>query len=135
MSGRSLSRRFWTFSGILALSLLFPACQEAEPPPRHDRRAFVTYYAGEIVLAERARLEGLDSAGAAAARSRLLARHNLTAGSRDTLVAWYRDSLPRWEAFLTEVLRELDERAPRSPSDTGGGIRPAFVPRIPGGAW
>ena len=70
---------------------------------------FSEYYAGELSGRKEpprrrrslALRESLDS---------LRMRYDPTPGGRDSLLLFYRDSLPRWELFLTTVLRELEER-------------------------
>lgn len=79
-----------------------PALQEPPPP------SFADYYAGEIFVIEKTRLEMGDSTTLAARLDSLRRRHGLTEARRDSLLAYCRSSLPGWEAFLREVLARLD---------------------------
>ncbi len=110
----------------LTLSMLFSGCRDLPPEDPAGMAAFSEYYAGELFLVEKNRLAGEDSLSLRRGLDSLRGRYDLTPGSRDSILAYYRDSLPRWEAFLTGVLRTLDEReralrAPPSDPAAGAG--------------
>lgn len=78
----------------------------ADPPPA----GFAEYYAGEIFLVEKGKLQDGDSTSLGARLDSLRRRHGLTVQKRDSLLAYCQASLPRWEAFLGEVLANLESR-------------------------
>lgn len=110
------------------LTLLFTAllvsvsgCGGEPPPGDPPPASFADYYAGELFLRERTRLqEGGDSLAGARIDS-LRQSYGITERGRDSLLAYCQASLPRWEAFLGDVLARLDarEKAARSPGSGG----------------
>ena len=109
---------FYLFSMLL---LAGSGCRETTAPPASELEGFKEYFAGEIYLTERARLGGSDSSALPVQLDSLRAQFNISPGGRDSLLRYYRDSLPRWERFLTEVLQRLEDRGRKLRKD-----RPAF---------
>ena len=95
---------------IIILPLHFAGCRTSPPSEITPMVNFSEYYAGELFLVEKNRLAGGDSLALRESLDSLRMRYDLTPGGRDSLLLFYRDSLPRWELFLTTVLRELEER-------------------------
>ncbi len=94
--------------GILTIQI--PGCREVPPEDAAGLARFTEYYAGELLLLENNRLSGGDTLSLRNGLDSLSRQFDLTRGERDSLLAYYRDSLPRWEAFLTGVLGKLEER-------------------------
>lgn len=105
---------------ILGILLLAPGCGDAPPAPPDDLGRFTRYYAGEMFVVERNRIGGGDDGALSGGLDSLRRAHGITRGRRDTLLAYLKDSLPRWEAFLKDVLEELEAKGTGS-SEGGPG--------------
>jgi hypothetical protein len=81
--------------------------------------SFAGYYAGEIFLVEKTRIEMGDSALLDRRLDSLRLEYGLTRETRDSLIAYCRDSLPRWEAFLKDVLARLEKREKEARGTSG----------------
>jgi hypothetical protein len=107
------------FAALLLLS--GPGCGSDPPAAGPPPAGFAEYYAGEMFLAEKTKLQRGDSTTLAARLDSLRRRHGLTIRERDSLLSYCQASIPRWEAFLEEVLANLESRgnAEKGP----GGVR------------
>jgi hypothetical protein len=105
---------------VVALFPLIGGCGRSSVPPAADLEKFKDYYADEVYLTERTRLEGGDTTILNPRLDSLRSRFSISTGKRDTLLGYLQDSLPRWEAFLTDVLQRLEERS-GAPDSTGTG--------------
>ena len=85
-------------------------CGGKQDPPGGSPERFTSYYAEEMFLTERSRLTGGDSLTLEAQLDSLRSSFTLTATARDSFLAYYRDSLPRWERFLEDVADRLEAR-------------------------
>jgi hypothetical protein len=104
-------------SGVIFLTL--SGCNGDPPPGNPPPAVFADYYAGELVLLEKARLQaGVDTIPGASLDS-LQQRYGFTRHQRDSLLAYCQASLPRWESFLRDVLTRLDERE-KAAKESGG---------------
>lgn len=95
---------------ILIITFHLSGCGEVPPEDSAGLARFSEYYAGELFLLEKTRLSGGDTLSLRSGLDSLSRHFQITRGERDSLLAYYRDSLPRWEAFLTGVLGKLEER-------------------------
>ena len=98
---------------LFLLALIPGGCGGDTPPASGPGERFIDYYAKEVVLTEKTRLENGDSTLLRARLDSLGESYGMTRSERDSIIGWCRDSLPRWEAFLREVMARLDSTAGR----------------------
>jgi len=106
---------------ILAVTIPHAGCGEAPAPPDPLAERFRDYYAGEMIQREISRLGGEDEAALEHRLDSLRTRFGFTSEEADSLLNSFRDPLPRWEAFLNDVLKKIEEQDPDS---TGGSRTP-----------
>jgi len=107
-----MSRTLFHFSLIffLIFTLQFSGCGDPAPRPDPVEERFKEYYAGETIQREISRLgdENLDTLESRLESIRT--RFGFSAAETDSLLGAVRESLPRWEAFLNDVLGRIEKR-------------------------
>jgi hypothetical protein len=117
-------------TGLLAVCLALAGCGGGKgTPPADALDRFPEYYAEELFLTERARLMEADSGMLRRQLDSLGAAYAITGGARDSILGYYRDSLPRWESFLADVARRLDERGVGDDTGRSAPAEPAAAGR------
>jgi len=95
---------------FILLPVLIQGCAEPARPPDPVLERFKDYYTAECVQREISRLEGETPERLAARLDSVRSRFGFSSGERDSLLGAARDSLPRWEEFLNDVLQRLERR-------------------------
>ncbi len=95
---------------LIPLLILIEGCGEPTRPPDPVLERFKDYYTAECVQREISRLEGEAPERLTARLDSVRTRFGFSPAERDSLLGAVRDSLPRWEEFLNDVLQRLERR-------------------------
>jgi len=101
----------------LLFALILSGCGEPSPPSNPVEEKFKDFYAAEMVEREISRLKAEDQARLEKRLDSLRIVFGFSAAETDSLLTAMRDTLPRWEAFLDDVLKRVGERERRLTPD------------------